>query len=153
MTADRHRLAPTTQDSPHIRKAGLWWMENGRVLLCRTRKNGGLLILPGGKLEGDETPEQALLRELAEELGGVTASDPQLLGEYEAAAIPDGATIRIWLYSAAVTGTPVPHSEVRELVWFDPARDDWSRLAPSIRNPILPDLIRRGLVAAGEHRE
>ena len=48
---------------------------DGRVLLSQRpqEKNmGGLWEFPGGKIEKDETPEEALIRELEEELGILT---------------------------------------------------------------------------------
>ncbi len=45
---------------------------DGRVLLARRpdgKEMAGLWEFPGGKLDEDETPEEALVRELKEELG------------------------------------------------------------------------------------
>ncbi len=52
--------------------------ESGQILVSRRRSEdhlGGLWEFPGGKIEADETPERALVRELREELGIETRVD------------------------------------------------------------------------------
>ncbi|MCC6941272.1 MAG: (deoxy)nucleoside triphosphate pyrophosphohydrolase, partial [Novosphingobium sp.] len=49
----------------------------GKVLMQQRaagKAHGGLWEFPGGKLENDETPEAAVMREIAEELGVVVES-------------------------------------------------------------------------------
>jgi 8-oxo-dGTP diphosphatase len=130
-----------------IHKAGFLHLKDGRVLLCRKKRGTSLLILPGGKLEQDESAEECLRRECREELGEVEVSNLRYIGDYESSAAGQaGKTVKIELYAGELRGTPAPHSEIDELVWFDP-RDDAAQLAPSLRNVIFPDLRRRGLIA------
>jgi 8-oxo-dGTP diphosphatase len=46
-------------------------IDNGKVLLVQQRKQSayGLWSLPGGHIEAGETPEEAVIREVREELG------------------------------------------------------------------------------------
>jgi 8-oxo-dGTP diphosphatase len=130
-----------------IHKAGLLLVQDGRLLLCRKKRSTSLLILPGGKFERGETGEQCLRRECREELGDVELSNLKHLGTYESPAAGDeNKIVRIELFAGDLSGIPCAQAEIGELVWFGPG-DDASMLAPSVRNIILPDLLRRGLLA------
>jgi 8-oxo-dGTP pyrophosphatase MutT (NUDIX family) len=132
-------------------KAGLFYLKDGRVLLCRKRRTTSLLILPGGKIEPGETAEECLSRECREELGDVEVSNLRYLGDYESSAAgQDDKTVKIELYAGEIEGTPAPHSEIQDLIWFGP-EDDAALLAPSLRNVIFPDLRRRGLLAPASY--
>jgi 8-oxo-dGTP pyrophosphatase MutT (NUDIX family) len=135
--------------TPSIPKAALLVVRDGRLLLCR-RKKGGPLILPGGKIEPGETLEQCLVREVWEELGGIEVSEIRLAGTYEDMTLglegePE-RSIRIDLFEGRLNGEPSPSSEIAELIWFGP-EDDLGEVAPSLRNRIIPDLRERGLLA------
>jgi len=130
-----------------IHKCGLLVVrDDGCVLLCRKKRGTRLLILPGGKLEPGETQEQCLRRELREELSA-EAGDLRHIGTYTDVAAGDPArTVRIELYCGTLAQEPVASSEIDELVWFGP-QDDPGQLAPSLRNRVFPDLIRRGMLS------
>ncbi|WP_369185818.1 NUDIX hydrolase [Streptomyces sp. Y1] len=67
------------------------------VLTARFELHGGdYLFLPGGRQEGDESPEECARRELREE-AGITADTWRPLGSY---AIVPGSTARLHLFEA-----------------------------------------------------
>ncbi len=130
-------------------KVGLLTIRDGKILLCRKRHTTALLILPGGCREPGESALDCLSRELREELGAVVLSAAELVGVYTdraaGSSVEQPKTVRIELYRGERAGEPVANSEIAELVWFG-ERDDYSRLAPSIANKILPDLLARGIL-------
>lgn len=69
-----------------LKAAGVMFVEGNRVLLMK-RADTGMWAFPGGKIEGDETPEQAALREAVEETGirpeGLEPIDHSNNGEVE----------------------------------------------------------------------
>lgn len=132
-----------------IRKVGLLTMRDGRVLLCRTRKHGKPLILPGGKRESGESSMETLLRELREELGEVELLEPVSLGVFVATSAGakrgNPQNVEIELFGGQLSGEPKASSEIAELVWFGEG-DDWELLAPSLSMVIFPALRARKLL-------
>jgi len=130
-------------------KVGLLTVRDGRILLCRKKHTTAALILPGGCREPGESSLDCLTRELREELGDVEVCSVEYLGGYSDRAAGSEAgppkTVQIELYRAELIGDPVARSEIAELIWFG-EHDDRARLAPSIANKILPDLLARGIL-------
>lgn len=92
-----------------------------RVLLARRplhKRHGGLWEFPGGKVEAGETPEAALAREMAGELGVEVEVGPERARVTH--AYPD-ATILLTAHECRIlAGEPKP-VECLQLAWVQPA--------------------------------
>ncbi|MBU6321425.1 MAG: NUDIX domain-containing protein [Patescibacteria group bacterium] len=78
--------------------------------------------IPGGKREGGETDQEALIREMKEEL--LVDLKPETIkhfGTFEAQAHgkPEGIVVRMTCYSAEYEGELTPSAEVEKMDWFD----------------------------------
>lgn len=115
----------------------------GRILLVRKR-NTSIFMQPGGKLESGEDPKDAVIREVAEELGlHLPANQVHFLGQWNGPAANEPNTvIHSYLYTATTDQTPQAQAEIEEILWQDPAvalqRND---IAPLLRHHVLPELM------------
>ena len=125
----------TTDDaSDHLAESvvsvGLLAPLDGRLLAVRTRGRD-MFYLPGGKPNSSETMEEALVREVREELGvRLGAVVPAFTVEAPAHGLGRDAALTMHCYYAVMHGEPRPSSEIEELAWLSIPED--FRAAPAV---------------------
>lgn len=95
---------------------------NERRQMLVVRKRGTTQFMqPGGKIDPGETPQQALHRELAEEIG-LTLPDHAVRYEgvfREEAANEPGADVVAHAFTARLHTEVLPQAEIEEVRWLD----------------------------------
>jgi 8-oxo-dGTP diphosphatase len=97
---------------------------DGRVLLAQRpagKPLAGLWEFPGGKVNPGETPETALIRELAEELGINVAASCLAPFTFASYSYPDFHLLMPLYVCRKWSGTPAAR-EGQRLAWVRPAR-------------------------------
>lgn len=111
-------------------------VHRGRVLLARRARPpyAGTWDLPGGFVEAGETPEQALVRELREEIG-VGVRRARLVGFATDRYGRGGFPVLAAIYRVTPTSLAMRASDdVAEVRWFAIARLPWRAIAfPGLR--------------------
>ncbi|WP_347265721.1 (deoxy)nucleoside triphosphate pyrophosphohydrolase [Paracoccus sp. (in: a-proteobacteria)] len=114
---------------------------DGRVLLAQRPEGktlAGLWEFPGGKVEPDETPEAALIRELHEELGIETWSSCLAPLTFASHGYGDFHLLMPMFACRRWQGTPIPR-EGQNLAWVA-ARDLAKYPMPPADVPLIPIL-------------
>lgn len=115
----------------------------GRVLVVRKRGTAKYM-LPGGKIETGESPAQAAMRELHEEVGArLDAGLLVALGDWTAPAAnePDH-TVHGFIFEHPFIPGLTPRAEIDDALWLHP--DDMMLrrdLAPLLVTRVLPAII------------
>ncbi|WP_454784216.1 NUDIX hydrolase [Legionella sp. WA2024007413] len=116
-----------------------------RVLAVHKRgKPPNEYIVPGGKIEPGETDEEALRRELSEELN-VSIRSIRPYEEFQAKAIYEDALLVMRTYFVSIERTPIPGNEIDYLVWLDAHfKTSGYQFASILGQQILPRLFAEG---------
>ena len=100
----------------------LAWIHIKDRKILSTRSFGkDVYYIPGGKRDGAETDQQALIREIQEELSVDLRPDSiRHFGTFEAQAHgkPEGTLVRMTCYEADFQGELKPSHEIEEMIWL-----------------------------------
>ena len=116
--------------------------DQGRILVVRKRGTTRYM-LPGGKIETGETPAQAAIRELHEEVGAVLDTEQlHFLGDWiTAAANEPNHSVHGYIFEHPWIEGLAVRAEIEDLLWLHP--DDMNQrndLAPLLTERVLPAL-------------
>lgn len=102
-----------------------------RKVLCARSKGKSKYYIPGGKRELGESDEEALIREVQEELSvEIDPGSIKFYGNFQAQADgqPAGVEVKMQCYTASYAGNPTPSAEIDSISWLN--QDDLKIIAP-----------------------
>lgn len=129
---DPHPPQAPDEAEPRAQLTSVGWVHvrDGRLLAVRTRGRDRY-YLPGGKLELGESHEQALVREVREELGvSLQRLRPAFTVAAPAHGLARATTLTMHCYYATAEGELRPAREIEQTAWLDIPDDP--RAAPAV---------------------
>lgn len=129
-----------------IHKIAAMVFKNNAFLMVR-KHDKDIWTNLGGKPEGGETEEEALVREIKEELG-CEAKVIKKLGDFKNKAAFDDAIIHLSVYQVELIGEPkISDDELAEFSYIEKDYESKGiKLPPSITEQIIPFCIEEGLL-------
>jgi len=129
----------------YIDKLAYIYLKDKKILVTLS-KGKDTWYIPGGKREAGESDQQALIREVKEEL--IIDLEPETIkhyGTFEAQAHgkPEGTIVRMTCYTADFIGELTPAAEIEKLDFFDYSQK--AKTSP-VDHLIFDDLKTKGLI-------
>ncbi|OGI65228.1 DNA mismatch repair protein MutT [Candidatus Nomurabacteria bacterium RIFCSPLOWO2_01_FULL_39_18] len=118
----------------YIDKLAFIELKNRKVLETKS-KGKDIWYIPGGKRNAGESDEQALVREVKEELN--------INFEAQAHGKPEGIMVRMTCYRAKYRGELISNAEVEKIDWFNYSQKE---LTSPVDHLIFEDLKAKNLI-------
>ena len=129
---------------------GTMFFKDNKLLIDKPRKRPTYQMI-GGRVEENETPLEAAIRECHEELGHDTIFDEklfELVMEFDEIATSDGITpihFYVYKYNGILDGKLNTSEEIEKFVWYD-STNTKSILSNTLKNEVIPYCIDKKLI-------
>lgn len=123
-----------------------WIYIKDRKVLSTRSKNKDTYYIPGGKRDGNESDQEALIREIKEELSvDIIPETIEYFETFEAQAHgkPEGTIVRMTCYNCDFKGELKADNEIDEIVWLSYKGKEESSMVDKI---ILDWLKKKNLI-------
>jgi len=129
-----------------ISKVALAVFRNKKLLCVRSHKNAEVFYCLGGTVEESESDEEALRREVREEVGCEMGDKVELLETFDDWAHGrENTKVQIKLYQGELIDEPKPSSEIAEIEYLDSSSDP-KKLSEIAINQMFPWLKEKGFI-------
>ncbi|MBO4815479.1 MAG: NUDIX hydrolase [Clostridia bacterium] len=129
---------------------GTMFFKNKRLLIDKPRKRSTYQMI-GGKVEENETPFEAAIRECHEELGDEAIFNDNLIElvmEFDEIATSDGKTqihFYVFKYNGILEGCLKTSKEIENFKWYE-SGDGNDILSNTLKNEVVPYCLKENLI-------
>jgi len=129
---------------------GTMFFNDNKILIDKPRKRPTYQMI-GGRVEDNETPLQAAIRECHEELGDNAIFDEnlfELVMEFDEIATSDGVTpihFYVFKYNGILEGTLSISEEIEKFKWYS-SEDGTNILSNTLKNEVVPYCIKNRFI-------
>ena len=133
-----------------MKVVGTLFIENNKLLLDKPRKRPTHQMI-GGRVEENETPLEAAIREAHEELGSEAIFDESALEqvlEFDEIATSDGVTpihFYVFMYKGELKGTINTSEEIESFLWYDTSYGE-EILSNTLKHVVIPYCVENDLI-------
>lgn len=129
---------------------GTMFFNDNKLLIDKPRKRSTYQMI-GGKVEDNESPIEAAVRECHEELGNSAIFDEnafELILEFDEIATSDGVTpihFYVFQYNGILDGTLQVSEEIESFLWYNSSYGT-DILSNTLKNEVVPYCLKNGLI-------